>query len=303
MAAAGDSTRVIIIAFFANMGIALAKFVGAFVSGSASMFAEAIHSVVDSTNQLLLLVGNKKSKRPPTEMHPLGHGREAFFWSFIVAILLFSLGGMFAIYEGVHKLQDHEPLTNPLVPISILVVAILLESYSFYACWKEVKAQNTYGSLWTWLRKTTAAELLVVFTEDTAALIGLVLALISTVITWLTGDPTWDAMGSIAIGVILIVVAIFLAIEIKSLIVGEASSLDFRGYLERRTAELIPGGRVLRVIALQIGAGEVMLSYKVSPGQMSDVKMLIDAINHLERDMKAKFPELKWQFAEPDFEA
>src|SRR3989344_119242 len=176
---AGGSAKVIFLALVANLGIAVAKFAGAFFTKSAAMLAEAIHSLVDATNQVLLLVGNKKAQQAPTAQHPLGYGREAFFWSFIVAILLFSLGGLFAIYEGVHKFSDHEQLTSPLIALVILLFSIGLEWVSFRACVKEVKAQNPYRSLWTWFRKTSSSELLVVFTEDAAAMVGLILATVS----------------------------------------------------------------------------------------------------------------------------
>ena len=300
MSAHANSAKVIVLALAANAGIAVAKFAGAFFSGSASMLAEAIHSTVDCANQILLLIGNKRSQRPATPQYPLGFGREAFFWSFIVAILLFSLGGLFAIYEGVHKLSAHEEVSSPFLGLGILFVAIILEGMSFYACIKEVKAQNTYGSLWTWFHKTTSSELLVVFTEDAAAMLGLVLAAIALTLAWVTGNSMWDAAGSIAVGTLLVVVAVLLAIEIKSLLIGEAPATDFKGFIEAKMAVLIPGGRVFHLIALQIGAQEVMLSCKLSPGQLQDTTQLVDAINTIERDLKARFPEVKWSFFEPD---
>lgn len=304
MAHSGEnSTKVIFIALLANLGIAVAKFIGAFFTKSASMLAEAIHSVVDSTNQVLLLVGAKRAAIPPSDKYPLGHGREAFFWSFVVAILLFSLGGLFAIYEGVHKLTGHEQLSNPLIGLAILTVSILLESYSFYACIKEVRAQNTFGSLWTWLRRTTSAELLVVFTEDFAALTGLIVALLALIAAWVTGNPVWDAVGSIVVGAVLVIVAVFLAVEIKSLLVGEAPSTDFRPFLDAEIGKHVPGARVLRMIALQLGASEVLLSTKISAGTGHDVNQLVNGINSFERAIKVKFPQIKWSFVEPDTEA
>ncbi len=300
MSAGGGSTKVIVIALFANLGIAIAKFVGATISGSAALFAEAIHSVVDCSNQVLLLIGNKKAKRPPSERHPLGYGREAFFWSFIVAILLFSLGGLFAVYEGVHKLSEHGEVSSPFLGLGILLFSLILEGFSFKACINEVKAQNPYPNLWIWFRKTTSSELLVIFTEDAAAMVGLMLATLSLLLSWLTGNPVWDAAGSISVGALLVGVAVLLAIEIKSLIIGETPATDFRGYIEAKVSELIPGGKVFNLIALQIGDHEVMISGKISPGNLKEVSQLINAINTMERDIKAKFPEVKWQFFEPD---
>jgi cation diffusion facilitator family transporter len=300
MSSAGGPVKVIIIALFANLGIALSKLAGAIISGSASLLAEAIHSFVDCANQALLLVGAKASAKAPSQKHPLGYGREAFFWSFIVAILLFSLGGVFSVYEGVHKLSSHEPVSSPILVVIILFIAVALESYSFMACLAEVRRKNRFGSLWEWFKKTTEAELLVIFTEDLAALLGLVFALVCVSLAWVTGNPLWDAVGSILVGVLLIAVALLLSVEIKSLIIGEAPSMDLRPAVESIVAEHIPGGRVLALIALQTGASEIMLSYKVTPGGMTDVNSLIDAINQVEVEVKTRFPEVKWQFVEPD---
>lgn len=304
MAHSGEnSKKVILIALLANLGIAVAKFLGAFFTKSASMLAEAIHSVVDSTNQVLLLIGAKRSAIPPSDQYPLGHGREAFFWSFVVAILLFSLGGLFAIYEGVHKLEGHEALSNPIVGLSILVFSLALEGYSFIACIKEVRAQNTFGSLWKWLHGTTSSELLVIFTEDFAALMGLTIATISLILAWVTGNPIWDAIGSILVGSVLVIVAIFLAIEIKSLLVGEAPSTNFRPFLEGEISKHLPGGQILRLIALQTGPSEVLLSTKISAGSVTNVSELIAKINSFEVAIKREFPQVKWSFVEPDTEA
>jgi cation diffusion facilitator family transporter len=300
VSSSGGSVKVIIIALFANLGIALSKLAGAIISGSASMLAEAIHSFVDCANQALLLVGNKAAAKAPSERHPLGYGREAFFWSFIVAIMLFSLGGVFSIYEGVHKLSSHEPVESPIIAVVILLIAVGLESYSFNACLNEVRAKNRFGSLWVWFKKTTEAELLVIFTEDLAALLGLVFALVCVSLAWFTGNPMWDATGSILVGSLLVIVAVALSLEIKSLIIGEAPSMDIRPAVEAIVGERIPGGRVLAFLALQTGASEMMVSYKITPGSLKDVKALIDSINDVEAEVKKRFPEVKWQFVEPD---
>jgi cation diffusion facilitator family transporter len=294
------NSKIIFIALAANLGIAAAKFAGAFISGSAALLAEAIHSVVDSSNQVLLLVGSKKSKHPPTERHPLGHGREAFFWSFIVAILLFSLGGLFAIYEGAHKLSGHAEFDSPWIALAILVVGLLLEGGSFFACLREVKRQNKFANLWRWFRNTSSSELLVIFTEDAAALLGLALAFVSILLSWITGNPVWDAVGSVAIGCLLVIVAILLAIEIKSLLIGEAPRTDFRSFIEERLKANIPGGKVFKLIALQTGSNEVLISCKISAGSVQDVDTLITGINRLEKEIKANFPEVRWLFVEPD---
>ena len=303
MSHSNESSKVVLFALLANLGIAIAKFVGAAISGSTSMLAEAIHSLVDTTNQVLLMVGAKRAQKAPDDLHPLGYSREAFFWSFVVAILLFSLGGLFAIYEGAHKIHNHEPLSSPVLTVGILIFSVVLEGMSFRACLKEVRAQNTHGSLWAWYHKSTAADLLVVFTEDLAAMIGLTLATGFVLLSWATGNPLWDAIGSIVVGAVLVIVAVLLASEIKSLIIGEAPATDFKTFLEIEIAKQIPNGKLLRLVAIQIGVQEVMLSYKIDPGSVVDVASLISLINSIEREMRKKFPQIRWQFVEPDTEA
>jgi cation diffusion facilitator family transporter len=296
-----ESKNVILIALVANLGIAAAKFAGAFLTGSASLLAEAVHSVVDSTNQVLLLVGQKKAQRPPSERHPLGHGREAFFWSFVVAILLFTLGGLFALTEGIEKLRHGGEAPSPYIGLAILIVSIGLEGYSFRACLHEVRAQNRYGSLREWFKKTSRADLLVVFMEDLAALLGLVIATIFLLLSWATGEGYWDAIGSIVIGCLLAVVALVLAVEIKSLLVGEAPHTDFRSYMDERVRANFPGGHLFRLIAIESGLDQVVISCKIHPGEVATARELVEKINIVERELKARFPEVKWLFVEPDY--
>jgi cation diffusion facilitator family transporter len=298
------SAKVIITALLANLGIAVAKFVGAMISGSATLLAEAIHSFVDSINQVLLLVGSKKSMKAPSEEHPLGYGREAFFWSFIVAILLFSMGGLFAIYEGIHKLGEHSKqveVNSPLIGMGILIVSIFLEGYSFWACLKEVKKQNPFGSLWKWFKKTKSSELLVIFTEDAAALTGLVVAVVCLGMAWATGNSYWDSVGSILVGILLVAVAILLSIEVKSFIIGEASADDIRDFVIAEVPKKFPGGKVLNLIAVQTGSDEVMLIYKIHPGdELKDLDQAIILVNELEKLTKSQFSSIRWQFVELD---
>ncbi len=297
------SSKVILIAMMANMGIAVAKFVGAYFSKSSALLAEAIHSVVDTSNQALLLFGEKSSRKKPDDAHPLGYGRETFFWSFVVAILLFTLGGLFAIYEGIHRLAQPEPIHEPMLALAILGFSILLESYSFYACLKEIREKNPFPDLWTWFRKTTSAGLLVIFTEDAGALVGLMIATACISLSWALDNPAFDAYGSILIGCLLVGLAVLLAREIKSLIIGEAPSKDYRPHIESLVRGHIPNSRVLRFLALQTGDGEVLISFKITPGNITDVSQLIDAINQIESQIRVQFPEIKWQFVEPDFQA
>lgn len=297
------SAKVILFALGANLLIAIIKAIGAVFTGSVSLIAEAIHSAVDSTNQILLLVGNRASRKPPTETHPLGYGREIFFWSFVVAILLFSLGGLFSIREGIEKLQAPEPLEHAWIGFPILIVALVLESFALRSCVEEIRSHRSGRQIWRWFKSTKSADLLVVFTEDSAAVLGLAIALSCLTLTTLTGNPAWDAWGSILVGGLLVVVALVLALEIKSLIIGEAARPGLKEGIERIVAQEIPGGRVLRFIAIQMGSAEVLVSYKIHPGTVTDVKVLIDSINRAEKLARVEFPEIRWQFVEPDYEA
>lgn len=296
-----SSIKVILFALFANLGIAIAKFGGALFTGSASLLAEAIHSLADCTNQVFLLIGAKRAKKPADDHYPLGYGRESFFWSFMVAILLFSMGGLFAIYEGYHKLHDtDQTLHSPYVGLVILILSITLEGGSFFACLKEVRKINVYSNLWQWFRKTTASDLVVIFIEDLAALVGLVCATVFLLIAILTNNALWDAMGSIVIGIILVIVSILLSIEVKSLIVGEKSSIDYRPAIQSFFDEEKSQARILKMISLATGSHEVMIAMKVTPGNIEKSHALIESINRVELKTKQKFPEIKWLFIEPD---
>lgn len=298
---AGGSTKVIIISLCANFGIALSKLGGALFTGSAALLAEAVHSFSDCGNQVLLLYGQHVGKKPPTQKYPLGRSKETFFWSFVVALLLFSIGGMFSIYEGVHKIQHPEGLSHPHVGIIILLVACVLEGYSCWMCLKEVKHQNTFGSLWAWIKGTTSSDLLVILLEDLAAMAGLTIALVCLTIAWISGETIWDGIGSAAIGVLLIGVAVILAREVKSLIIGETPSFDYHGAVEKLLPEIMPQGKLLRFIALQKGVGAVLVAYKLHPGaNVTSLQEAIDLVNKLEARVKQQFPEIMWQFAEMD---
>jgi cation diffusion facilitator family transporter len=238
------SVRVILYALAVNIGIALAKLAGALVSGSASLFAESIHSAVDCMNQVLLLVGGRKAARPPDARHPLGYGREAFFWSFLVAIALLTMGGAYSLFEGIRKLLAHEgKLEHPALGMGILAFGFVMEAFSFRACLREIRTQNRHGSLWNWFRRTTSSDLLVIFTEDLAALLGLALAGACLGLAWITGNAAFDDAGSVAVGLLLLVVASFLATEVKSLLIGETAETDFRTALDGFLALELPGAR------------------------------------------------------------
>lgn len=301
---AGGSTKVIVISLLANLGIAISKLFGALFTGSAALLAESVHSFSDCGNQGLLLYGGHVAKKPPSATYPLGRGKEMFFWSFVVALLLFSVGGMFSLYEGIHKLQHPEPLHHPIVAIMILLVAVGLESFSFWACLKEVKHTNRHPNLWQWIRHTSSADLLVIFLEDLAALLGLVIALVALSLAWVTGNPFWDGLGSCIIGGLLLVVAVILAREVKPMLIGQSAGDNYRTSIENALSQYFPNGRLLTIVALQQGVNAVLLSYKIHPG---DTNMpggqMIAQINALEKSIRDQHPEIQWQFAELDVDA
>ncbi|MBX7057645.1 MAG: cation diffusion facilitator family transporter [Leptospirales bacterium] len=294
-----SSLRAIFFALFANLGIALAKGAAAFYTGSGSMLAECIHSTADCANQLLLLLGLRRSRLPPDEEHPLGYGKVVYFWSFIVALLLFSVGGLFSIYEGLHKWQSSEAVENPWVALIVLGVSIVLESVSCYGALREARKLRGQRSFWSWLSQSRNAELVVVLGEDIAALLGLNLAFAFVLATMLSGDSRWDAAGSIAIGIVLLAVAIYLARHIKGLLIGRSADPEMRAMLEDHIARDPAIERVLKVLTVQFGP-DVMLAAKLKLASDLSLAEAIDAINRLERELKAAFPAVRWSFIEPD---
>jgi cation diffusion facilitator family transporter len=295
------SARAILYAFLANLGIAIAKLAAALYTGSGSMLAESIHSFADSGNQVLLFVGMKQARRPPDTEHPLGYGKLSYFWSFIVALMLFSLGGLFSIYEGWHKLHEPEPLNRPWVALGVLLFAIVLETGSTLGCLREIKRLRGTKSVKQWLKTTRNAELVVVLGEDVAALIGLVIAFGFVSLASVTGDVRYDALGSIAIGVVLICVSMFIAVRIKGLIVGRSAELDLQEGIRAEIATQPGVERLLNAITLQLGP-QVMLAVKVKMTPGGTLAAAIGHINQLEKRIKARFPEVAWCFVEPDLE-
>jgi cation diffusion facilitator family transporter len=298
MAAKADAVRSILYALGANLAIAAAKTGAAIATGSSSMLAEAIHSYADSGNQGLLLWGMKQAKRPPSPDYPLGWGKAVFFWSFIVALVLFSLGGLFSLYEGWHKLHSTEGLSYPWVAVGILVFGIIAETVSLRACLHEVNKVRQGRSLWRWFRESRQSELVVILGEDLAALLGLALALIAILLTIATGNPMWDALGSMGIGVVLIVVAIGIAHEIKGLLIGQSADpeteLRLREFLQKHDHV----EKVLRLLTLQLGTS-LMVAVKVKMTATTAAD-LVAAINSAEKALRAEFPEIQWLFFEPD---
>ena len=302
MAGGGDSTRAIFFALGANFAIAVAKGLAAFFTGSSAMLAETVHSLADCGNQLLLLLGIRQAKAPPSPDYPLGYGKAIYFWSFLVAVMLFTVGGMFSLYEGIHKLQHPEEIKHWYWAAGVLVFGICAEAVSMRACLQEVNKARGDRSLWQWFRESRQAELVVIFGEDLAALLGLVFALIAIGLTVFTGNPLWDALGTIAIGTLLIIVAVFVAIEVKAMLIGQsvdpARQKQMREFLESRPEVQ----RVISLITLQLG-NEVMVSVQAQMHERRDVEALVDQINVIERAMKQSFPEVRWSFFEPDCKA
>jgi cation diffusion facilitator family transporter len=301
MSHGADSVKSIIFALCANLSIAAAKLVAAVLTGSGSMMAESVHSLADSGNQLLLLLGIKHAKRPPSPDYPLGFGKAIYFWSFIVALMLFSMGGLFSIYEGIHKLRHPEQLGYPFVAIGVLLFSIIAESASMWGCLREVNKERRGRSLIQWFKETRQSDLLVVFGEDLAALLGLGFALIAVVITVITGNPAYDAVGSMAIGALLVIIAFLIGFQVQALLIGQSVEPDQRDkmleYLEQRR-EI---DQIFNLLTLQLG-NDVMVAIKAKMIRMDSAESLLKAINRCEAGLKNAFPQILWLFFEPDFE-
>jgi len=294
-----SSVKAILYAFVANLGIALAKTWAAIYTGSGSMLAEAIHSYADSGNQVLLFVGLKQAQRPPDADHPMGYGKLSYFWSFIVALMLFSMGGLFSIYEGVHKLQHPEPLKEAWVAIIVLALAVVLESTAMFGVLREIRHIRKERPLRYWLRTTRNAELVVVLGEDFAALIGLTFALVFVSLAAITQNPFYDAIGSICIGVILVIVSIFVGWRIRSLIIGKSAEPQLQEDINQLIQDDPAIQAVFNVITFQMGP-QVMLAAKVRIRSDLTVGEAVVHINKLEKRLKANHPEIGWSFIEPD---
>ena len=297
----GHGTKAIIAALLANIGIAIAKFVAFLVTGASSMLAESIHSVADSGNQVLLLVGGKRAARAATPQHPFGYGRDRYIYAFIVSIVLFTVGGLFAMYEGYHKLTHPEKLESPQWAIGVLLVAIVLESYSFRTAIKETAAVKPPSqSHWRFIRAARQPELPVILLEDFGALIGLVLALLGVGIATLTGNGIYDGLGTVAIGVLLVVIAVILAIETKSLLLGESATPEDQ---RKIVAAIEEGEGVLSVIhmrTLHLGPDEVLVAAKVAVGPDQTAQDIARGIDATEERIRAAVPSARVIYLEPD---
>ena len=299
MAQGPDSARAVLLALGANFAIAVSKYVAAAITGSGSMFAEAVHSTADCGNQLLLLLGLKRSRRPPTLDYPLGFGKETYFWSFMVAMLLFSVGGMFSIYEGWHKLHAPEELKRPLLALGVLAFGIVAEGFSMWGALREVNKARGDRSLWQWFRGSRNSELVVIFSEDLAALFGLAFAFVAVLATWITGNPLYDAAGGIAIGVLLVIVAVAVAIEVKAMLIGQGVEAPVRRDMMAFLDSQPEIERVIELLTLHMG-GDVMVAVKAKFRAQGNVKAFVDKINEIETAFKTRFPQTQWTFFEPD---
>ena len=298
---AGGGTRAIIAALSANLGIALTKFLAFALTGSSSMLAEAIHSVADSGNQLLLLIGGKRSRREATGRHPFGYGRERYIYAFIVSVVLFTVGGLFAIYEGFHKVQHPEPITSwQWVPVAVLVVATALEGFSFRTAVRETN-QVRGGASWAqFIRHARAPELPVVLLEDSAALIGLLLALLGVVLTLGTGDGVWDGVGTLGIGLLLVVVALILAVETKSLLIGESATDEQLDEIESALLGVTEVERIIHMRTLYLGPEELLVAAKIAVAHDETAGAVAGAIDAAEARIRSAVPIARVIYLEPD---
>jgi cation diffusion facilitator family transporter len=301
MAGQADSMKSILFALFANSSIAVAKGIAAAVTGSGAMLAEAIHSVADSCNQLLLILGLRQTKKAPTDDHPLGFGKSIYFWSFLVAVILFSVGGMFSMYEGVHKLMHPTPLSHPWIAVAVLTFAIVAESISLWGCLREVQKERFGRNIFQWFRQSRSSALIVVFGEDIAALLGLVFALVAIIATHLTGNPLWDALGTISIGVLLIVIAFFIAVEVKDLLIGQSVDPSTLEQMKQFLHERPEVDELYNLLTMQFGP-DAMVAVKARMAPTGSETELIHVINRVEREFRARFESTTWLFFEPDIE-
>jgi cation diffusion facilitator family transporter len=300
MAGKGDSLRTIFFALGANFLIFVAKAVAATITGSSAMLAEAVHSLADCGNQGLLLLGIQRAKRPPSPDHPLGYGKEIYFWSFLVALMLFSVGGVFSLWEGWHKMHGGEPLVSPWIAIAVLAFGVVAEAVSMRACLVEVNKARGEMNLWQWFRGSRQAELVVIFGEDLAALLGLMFALLAVVLTMISGDPLYDALGSMGIGLLLVLVAIGIAAQIKAMLIGQSVEPTQREAIRAFLAGRPEIRQLFSLITMQLG-NDIMVAVQAEMTEpQRSLADNIAIINEIEAALKAAFPDVKWSFFEPD---
>ncbi len=294
-----ESRRAIAAAFLANLGIAVAKFAAFLVTGAASMLAEAIHSLADTGNQGLLILGGARAKQQATPEHPFGFGRERYFWAFVVAMVLFALGSVFAIHQGIDKLRHPHEVASPAVAIAVLVLAIALESWSFRTAIVAAESIRGDKSWWSFIRHSKSPELPVVLLEDLGALLGLVIALVGVTLAAVLGDPRFDAIGSIAIGALLGVIATVLAVEMKSLLIGESATTEIREAIQRSIEESPMVRNLIHMRTLHLGPDELLVAAKVEFDAGLDLPSLTSAIDDLESAIRRQTPIARVIYVEP----
>jgi cation diffusion facilitator family transporter len=301
MAGGGHGTRAVIAAMLANGAIAIAKFVGFLLTASASMLAESIHSVADTANQGLLLLGGRKAQRAATPQHPFGYGRERYFWSFVVAVMLFLLGGLFATYEGIEKIRHPHELESPEIAIGILLFSIVAEAFSFRTAIAEaLKVKSPDIGWWRFIRRSKQPELPVVLLEDLGALVGLTLALAAVTTSLVTDDAMWDGIGTLCIGILLLIIATILAVEMKSLLLGESASDQD---VQRITAaiEIEPSvTRLLHMRTQHIGPDELLVAAKIELVDGLSMVEVTEAVNRVETSVRRAVPAARIMYLEPD---
>ncbi|PUA16563.1 cation diffusion facilitator family transporter [Glaciimonas sp. PCH181] len=293
------STKAIFYALGANGGIALAKFVAAAFTGSGAMLAEAIHSLADCTNQVFLLIGLKEATTPANDTHPMGYARVVYFWAMMVAILLFFVGGAFSVMEGIKHLRNPEPINNPWVAIGVLGISVVLEAFSLRGAMIEIRKIAHGKSFFRWFRETRQSELMVVAGEDIAALAGLALAFVAVVLTVITGNPLWDACGSIAVGVLLMVVAVVVMREVKAMVTGESAAPELHAAIKAHIEASPEIDHVMNLISLQWGH-QVMIAVQAEMRPQPSAVAMVDAINQIEASIQSRWPQIYWCFFEPD---
>ena len=300
MASPGHGTKAIVAAFFANLGIAIAKFVGFVFTGSGSMLAESVHSVADTGNQALLLLGGRRAARPATPEHPFGFGRERYFWAFVVSVVLFTLGSAFAIFEGIEKLRHPHEVESPEWAIGILAVAIAMETFSFRTAVVESRPHKGDASWWNFIRRSKIPELPVVLLEDLGALLGLTFALVAVILTTVTDNVTWDAVGTLNIGILLGIIAVVLAIEMRSLLLGESASPADERTIQDVIESQSSVERLIHLRTQHLGPDELLVAAKIQFEGDLTMAELAAGIDQVEAALRAAVPVARMIYLEPD---
>jgi cation diffusion facilitator family transporter len=294
--------KAVVAALLANVGIAISKFVAFAFTGSSSMLSEAIHSVADSGNQVLLLVGNKRSKKAPDAQHQFGYGRRRYVYGFIVSIVLFLVGGLFSLYEGFHKFQHPEDLSDAWIAFLVLGIAIVLEGFSFRTAVREANRARGKRSLFRFLRDARQPELPVILLEDLGALVGLVFALFGVSMAVVTGDGRWDGLGAMAVGTLLVVIAIFLAFEMAAMLVGESALPEEDAAIRAALASSPLVDRVIHVRTLHVGPDELLVGAKIAISKSDTGAEIAAGIDDAEARLRAAVPSAVYVFLEPDLD-